>query len=324
MISSSTVSCAPQHRRSQPTTLSPSVAPRRRGKSLEVSADLPDGAFSASRLVCKQVMKSAGRVARQHPWLLATALGSLLFLSLRPILLKAPAAGVSSLLDQLERDSSSTLSKEVAAQTLRLLFASQPWSRPQIGQRASSLPFTSLLHSDSPKLVEQAACLLADVRAWNHTALPEGLDLASLLPRKACAAACQKCIISGLGHPSAPLGQSFSPAAQHVLLQWAGLQPLEDLAALRMLTHQASTTAAALLVNQAASPAGRAAILATPGLVRDLQSALQLSAAPRHAISAARAARLLGNLAQEQRFVASLQASHDLEPLLKVGPVLVW
>ena len=206
---------------------------------------------------------------------------------------------------------------QVSAQTLRLLFASQPWARAQISEHTARLPLDSLLRSHSPKLVEQTACLVADLNVYNSSALLEHLDLASILPSSTCTAACQKCVISSMASPGALLGQTFSPAADKVLLQWAGLLPMEDLSALKLLSYATGTAAAALVIAQAATPAGRAAIMATP-IVPELQAALQLSATPRHTVTAARAARLLGNLAQDARFVAQLQASHDLEPLLKV------
>ena len=265
--------------------------------------------------------KSGPSVAgTRHPWLVAAAAaGTLLLLAGSPLLLKAPTAGVAQLCAQLESGSSSDLSRQVSAQTLRLLFAGQPWARPQISARAASLPLASLLRSGSPAVVEHTACLVADLHVFNYSAVPEGLDLAGLLPRKTCSAACQKCAISSLGRaPPPPASWAFPRDTQELLLQWAGLLALEDVAALRLLSYQASTAAAALVINQAATPAGRAAITG-PGLVPALQAALQLSALPRHVITAARAARLLGNLAQDERFVAQLHATHDLEPLLKVG-----
>ena len=277
-------------------------------------------------------MKTGLQQASQRPWLISSVIGASLVVSLSPLLLKAPATGVSSLLDRLDSDSSSLLGREVAAQTLRLLFASQPWSRPQISERATQLPWGDLLHSARPRLVEHSACLLADVGVWNSSAVLDAPhSLAAALPRPACAAACQKCIISSLGQPEAAILQwgrePFSPAAQHILLQWAGLQPLEDLAALKLIDFDTSNVAAALVTNEAATPGGRAGLLSMPSLpaarlLRDLQGALQLSAVPRRTAVAARAARLLGNLVQDRLSVDLLQATGTLEPLLQVHALM--
>ena len=61
-------------------------------------------------------------------------------------------------------------------------------------------------------------------------------------------------------------------------------------------------------------------------LVNAVLRALQLSATTSHVEVAARAARLVGNLSPDPRFIGLLLETHSLEPLLRVRPCFgcVW
>ena len=179
-----------------------------------------------------------------------------LSLALSPLALRAPAAGVDKLVGQLQTGSSSSLSQEVSAQTLRVIFASQPWARAQIADQRDSIPFQQLLDSSSAKLVEQSACLLADLAVYNQTTDLPQQKLAATLARQTCTPACQKCLIQLLSSQSTVADTVLGGTALHRTLQWAGILPFDDMAALRLLTSDAATAAAALAVNQAASPQG--------------------------------------------------------------------
>ena len=201
-----------------------------------------------------QTLQSLPRPSRSTALLIAAAVG--LSLALSPLALKAPAAGVDRLLDQLHRDSSSVRSREIAAQTLRVLFASQPWARAQIAGHHEILPFSELLSSGSPTLVEQSACLLADLEVFTATSHLPQQKLAATLAQRTCTPASQKCLLSLLSSPVTAAQPELRGFALYRALQWAGILPFEDLAALRLLTSDTATAAAALVLNQAASPQG--------------------------------------------------------------------
>ena len=55
-------------------------------------------------------------------------------------------------------------------------------------------------------------------------------------------------------------------------------------------------------------------------LVNAVLRALRLLATTSHVEVAARAARLVGNLSPDPRFISLLQDTHSLEPLLRVRP----
>ena len=201
-----------------------------------------------------QTLQSLPRPSSSTALLITAAVG--LSLALSPLALKAPAAGVDRLLDQLHRDSSSVGSREIAAQTLRVLFASQPWARAQIAGHHGILPFSELLSSGSPKLVEQSVCLLADLEVFNATSHLPRQQLAATLAQRTCTPASQKCLVSLLSSQVTAAQPELRGVALYRALQWAGILPFEDLAALKLLTSDTATAAAALVINQAASPQG--------------------------------------------------------------------
>ena len=218
----------------------------------------PDGLVLCRLRAVKQEVGAAlqrlPRPSRSTALLVTAVIG--LGLAISPLALKAPAAGVDRLLDQLQRDSSSTTGKEVAAQTLRVLFASQPWARTQIADHQTALPFSELLRSSSRKLVEQSACLLADLTVFNASSPVSQQSLADTVAQRTCTPTCQKCLISLLSSQASTAQPQLRGLALHRALQWAGILPFEDLAALRLLTSDAATAATALVINQAASSEG--------------------------------------------------------------------
>lgn len=198
---------------------------------------------------------SASTRLAQIPVLMGLAAIAILML-VGPHALLAPAAGVNRLLQQLASPQDSHVSKEIAAQNLRSIFARQPWARRQIAGQQGSIPFAELLETKHPGLVEQSACLLWDsTQISQHSSVAQP-RLAAVLGDPHCTALCQKCTIGILSSYDLTSEAILKGEGLDRALQWAGLQPVTDQAALRLLTPQTSSAASALLINMAALPQG--------------------------------------------------------------------